>query len=106
MQSNSDPMVAIFGLLVMLLFVGGIIALMLFVWGTIFKKAGYSFWMSLLMLVPIANVVWLFVFAFSKWPIHQELEAYRAQHAGYLPNAFPVAPQGTPGQPPAAPTYR
>lgn len=77
---------------ILLIFGGGMVALFIFIWGTIFKKAGYSFWMFLLMLVPIANLVWLLVFAFSKWPIHRELDAYRAQHQGYLPNAFPVSP--------------
>jgi uncharacterized membrane protein YhaH (DUF805 family) len=32
------------------------------------RKAGYSGWWSLLMLIPIVNVVVLWVFAFSSWP--------------------------------------
>ncbi len=32
------------------------------------KKAGYSGWWSLIMLVPLANVVAMWVFAFSDWP--------------------------------------
>ena len=82
--------------LFILTFVLGMFALFVFIWGTIFKKAGYSFWMALLMIVPIANLVWLLIFAFSKWPIHQELEHYRAHHQGYLPNAFPVTPPPRP----------
>jgi hypothetical protein len=35
----------------------------------IFSKAGYSKWLSLLMLVPVANMVLLYYFAFSTWPI-------------------------------------
>lgn len=42
------------------------------------SKAGYSGALSLLMLIPIANFVILLVFAFSKWPIEQRLEASRA----------------------------
>ncbi|MDZ7753185.1 MAG: hypothetical protein U5S82_16375 [Gammaproteobacteria bacterium] len=35
----------------------------------IFSKAGYSKWLSLLMIVPLVNVILLYFFAFSKWPI-------------------------------------
>ena len=72
-------------------------ALGVLIWGTIFKKAGYSFWMALLMIIPIANLVWFLVFAFSKWPIQQELEALRAQSgyppSGYAGGGFPVGQQ-------------
>lgn len=34
----------------------------------IFSKAGYSGWLSLLMLVPIVNIVMLYFLAFSEWP--------------------------------------
>lgn len=34
----------------------------------IFSKAGYSKWLSLLMVVPLANIVLLYFLAFSKWP--------------------------------------
>jgi hypothetical protein len=34
----------------------------------IFEKAGWSGALSLLMLVPLANLVVLWVFAFSDWP--------------------------------------
>jgi len=34
----------------------------------LFSKAGYSGWWSLLMLVPIVNILTLYVFAFSSWP--------------------------------------
>ncbi len=37
----------------------------------IFTKAGYSKWLSLLMLVPIVNVIILYFLAFSTWPIHR-----------------------------------
>ncbi len=40
----------------------------------IFTKAGYSKWLSLLMLVPIVNVIMLYFFAFSTWPIHRGAE--------------------------------
>ncbi|MGA2216784.1 MAG: hypothetical protein ABSG51_01770 [Terracidiphilus sp.] len=34
---------------------------------TIFKKAGFSPWLSLLMYVPLANIIVLYVVAFSDW---------------------------------------
>lgn len=42
------------------------------------SKAGYSGALSLLMLIPLANVIVLLIFAFSKWPIEQRLEAARS----------------------------
>jgi len=40
----------------------------------IFAKAGFSRWLGLLMVIPIVNIGLLFFFAFTKWPIHNELE--------------------------------
>lgn len=34
----------------------------------IFSKAGYSGWVSLLMLVPIINIIAIYFLAFSDWP--------------------------------------
>lgn len=34
----------------------------------IFSKAGYSKWLSLLMVVPLVNIALLYFLAFSKWP--------------------------------------
>lgn len=44
----------------------------------IFKKAGYSGVLGLGMLVPGVNVVLVFWFAFSEWPIHRQLKKLRA----------------------------
>ncbi len=38
----------------------------------IFSKAGYSKWLSLLMVVPFVNVILLYFIAFSKWPSSPE----------------------------------
>jgi len=35
----------------------------------IIHKAGYSRWWVLIWLVPIANFVFLWIFAFSRWPL-------------------------------------
>lgn len=34
----------------------------------IFSKAGYSKWLSLLMIVPLVNMILLYFLAFSQWP--------------------------------------
>ncbi|TKJ36534.1 MAG: hypothetical protein CEE38_11595 [Planctomycetes bacterium B3_Pla] len=39
----------------------------------IFYKAGYSWAFGLLMLVPIANIIIIFVLAFGDWPVRREL---------------------------------
>ena len=59
-----------FGPLMMLVFAALIIVPFWF----IFKKAGYSQWLSLLMVVPIVNVVMLYFLAFSDWPRLRERE--------------------------------
>ena len=40
----------------------------LLVYGAIAKRAGFSRWWSLLMLVPIVNLICIWIFAFVKWP--------------------------------------
>jgi hypothetical protein len=52
----------------------------------IWKKAGFSPWFSLLMFVPLLNLVMLYVLAFSQWkvvPIAQPLPA------NYPPSTLP-----------------
>jgi hypothetical protein len=43
-------------------------------WFFIYKKAGYHPAMGCLMFIPLANVVMLFVLAFSQWPIERDLQ--------------------------------
>ncbi|MEA2708853.1 MAG: hypothetical protein QOF78_1454 [Phycisphaerales bacterium] len=92
--SGNDAAAGAVGLLMAVLFVAIGIAIAVAIWGTIFKKAGYSFWMGLLMIIPLVNLIWFLIFVFSKWPIHHELERYR-QQVGYAGGGFPVG-----GQPP------
>jgi hypothetical protein len=44
-------------------------------------QAGYSGPMSLLMLLPLVNIIILLIFAFSEWPVQAELREARAQLA-------------------------
>ena len=75
-----------------LVFIVAIIGAVVCLWGVIFSKAGYSFWLGLLMLIPLANLIWLLIFACSKWPVQQEVERLRAQAGGYGTGGFPVTP--------------
>jgi len=43
------------------------------IWCKIFSKAGYSWAMGLLMLVPLVNLIMMLVLAFSDWPVQREL---------------------------------
>jgi len=51
-----------------------LVCLMAWPYVRIIQKAGYSGWNILWMLVPIANIIMLFVFAFSRWPIEEKVE--------------------------------
>lgn len=53
-----------FGPLMMLVMVAAIVLPFWF----IFSKAGYSKWLSFLMVVPLVNVILLYFLALSKWP--------------------------------------
>jgi hypothetical protein len=62
----------------------------------IWKKAGFSPWLSLLMFVPMVNIVALYVLAFAQWkvvPIAQPTLGY----------PFPPSPLQPPQAPPSFP---
>src|SRR5215471_8323140 len=92
----------IFGLIFLILFI--------VIYWRIFSKAGYNGALSLLLLIPIVNIIMLFVLAFGNWPIHRELNALRQQLAqGQRNPASPTFPQsapaGYPQQYPSSPQY-
>ena len=51
------------------------------IFGNISTKAGYPRWHALAMLVPIANVVAIVIFAFSAWPIESRLLELQLRNA-------------------------
>lgn len=57
----------------------GAYVLVLVAYVRIIQKAGYSGWWVLVGLVPVLNVVMFFVFAFARWPVLRELDAWRAR---------------------------
>jgi len=44
------------------------IAITVLAFGPVAKKAGYSRWWSLLLVIPLVNLIMVWVFAFMKWP--------------------------------------
>ena len=55
-----------------------VFVLLLMIWAAVLSKAGYSGWYSLLMVVPIVNLIALIVFASREWPIQRELRELRS----------------------------
>lgn len=49
----------------------GFPCLLLFVWLSyrVFRKSGRSGWWGLLMVIPVVNLVMVWVFAFMRWPV-------------------------------------
>ena len=68
MMSDLSMYMGTFGLILWLF----MLVLIILPFWFIFSKAGYSKWLSLLMVVPIANLVMLYFLAFSTWPSQRE----------------------------------
>jgi uncharacterized membrane protein YhaH (DUF805 family) len=54
-----------------------VVAIKLLICCKIFLKAGYSWALGLLMLIPIVNIIMAFYLAFADWPIHKELRSLK-----------------------------
>jgi hypothetical protein len=78
----------------------GIAAVAVVAFWKICSKAGYPGALGLLALVPLANFILILYLAFARWPILDELDAYRA--GGAPARGGPAS--GGPGVPPAPPT--
>gem|GEM_PF-1327298 len=53
----------------------------IYIYWRIASKAGYNGALSLLMLVPVVNLLVLLLFAFSEWPLEQEVRRLRGGSA-------------------------
>ncbi len=97
--------VATFSIFIVVLALASIVFSVIIYW-KIFSKAGYSGAMSLLMFVPIANLIAMCILAFGTWPIYEELNQLR-QRAGMVgmppPQQYQQYPQGPQG--PQYPQY-
>ena len=78
-QPNVAPAFGAFFLLLVMLITLITVGIQILVFCKIFSKTGYSWALGLLMLVPIANLIMLFVLAFAEWPIERELRSFRQQ---------------------------
>lgn len=63
------PLLIAFGILMVL----GIVIVKALICCKIFAKAGYCWALGLLMFVPIANIIMIFMLAFGEWPIQRQL---------------------------------
>ncbi|HIJ53000.1 MAG TPA: hypothetical protein HPP66_07575 [Planctomycetes bacterium] len=64
------------------IFVGLIVlAIKVLIFCKICSKAGYSWALGLLILVPIANIIIAFYIAFADWPIRKEVRQLKQQQA-------------------------
>ncbi len=61
-------------------------------------KAGFSGPLSLLMLIPMVNLIMLCIFAFGEWPIERALKIARGEAGG--PQMPTWTPPSTPYLPP------
>ena len=55
------------------------VAIKVLIFCKIFSKAGYSWALGLLMLVPIADIIMAFFIAFADWPVQKELRKLKQQ---------------------------
>ncbi len=55
---------------------GAIAVIAIIPYWNIFKKAGFSPWISLLIFVPLANLITLYVVAFSAWKVVPASQVY------------------------------
>jgi uncharacterized membrane protein YhaH (DUF805 family) len=75
MEMDSSDVGLIIGIVI-----GVVLLIFLFsIWWKIFKKAGYSGALGLLMFVPVINFIMLLILAFSRWPIQRQLEQLEQQ---------------------------
>ncbi len=96
--SDASGIAALFGtfFLIWFLISVGIVVLTVIAWWKIASKAGYSGAWALILFVPFVNIIFFLIFAFSKWPVVQELEQRRMMQGGFPPNV----PVGVPPYPP------
>jgi len=78
-HSHQAPVAGLIILVIWLLFVLFAMAIAALIYCRIFHKAGYSWALGLLMLVPIVNIVMPFILAFGRWPIETKLEQLQRQ---------------------------
>jgi hypothetical protein len=83
LQEGSDPAAAAHILAVMLPLIGLFciiaFAIILIPFWFICKKAGFSPWLSLLNIIPLGNIVLLYILAFAEWKTVPKAPAFAVQ---------------------------
>lgn len=61
----------------------GLVVLVIVIWAyvNIIRRAGYSGWWVLILLVPVVGLIMTLVFAFAEWPVTREVRYLREQLA-------------------------
>ena len=72
-QFAVPEVIPVIGIFIIFLALLVIVPIKLLICCMIFHKAGYSWALGLLMIVPIANIILIFVLAFGDWPVRREL---------------------------------
>lgn len=67
--------------IVVIVIVVAMVVVMIIPYWKIYQRTGQSPALSLLMLVPLVNIIMLFILAFGAWPIESELEEARRMKA-------------------------
>jgi uncharacterized membrane protein YhaH (DUF805 family) len=74
---QAEPAIAIAFALLFAFIVLVILTIKLLICCKIFSKAGYSWALGLLMLIPIVNIIMAFFLAFADWPVRRELRSLK-----------------------------
>ena len=77
---NAAPVFGAIFIIFMILFALILTVIQILAFCKIFSKAGYSWALGLLILVPIANIIMFLFLAFADWPVQRELRSYRRQN--------------------------
>ena len=78
-NSGSQTPLVILGAFIAAFIILIVIAIKLLIICKIFSKAGYSWALGLLMLIPIINIIMAFFLAFADWPVQRELRRLKQQ---------------------------
>jgi len=65
-----------------LLIILTLIFIPLLVFGPIAKKAGYSVWWGVVMIIPFVNLIGIWVFAFVTWPVENNALSHAISGSG------------------------
>jgi hypothetical protein len=76
-QPHMPEVFPFIGVFIIILALMIIVPIKLLISCMIFHKAGYSWAFGLLMLVPIVNIIMIFVLAFGDWPVRRELRQFK-----------------------------